>query len=137
MDEYVYEAIMILSPKDETICKAEIKKFTDLIQRFSKTRKVKAEDMGIKKLAYDVKTHKEGYYCVFTFATVPDNILELEREFRIDDHVLKFITLKTDYALDYLAEATVAESEQLTRDQITDQQQTETADIFTLIYGEI
>ena len=91
----MYETIVIFKP-DETIAKEEIKKFTDIIQDWNKTKKVKVEDMGIKKLAYEVKHNQKGYYAVFTHLCHPEHINELERYFRKDDQVLKFIMMKRD-----------------------------------------
>ena len=89
----IYESVVIFNP-NERIAKEEIKKYTDFIQGFSTKKKVKVEDMGIKLLAYDIKDHKSGWYAVFTFQSIPDNIADLERQFRIDDNVLKFMTVR-------------------------------------------
>ena len=91
----VYETIVIFKP-NETIAKEEIKKFTNIIQEWSKPKKVKVEDMGIKKLAYEVKHNQRGYYAVFTHLCYPEHINELDRYFRKDDQVLKFITIRID-----------------------------------------
>ena len=91
----IYESVVIFNP-NEKIAKEEIKKFTELIQSFSTKKTVKVEDMGIKRLAYDIKDHKSGWYAVFTFQSIPDNIADLERQFRIDDNVLKFMTVRHD-----------------------------------------
>ena len=90
-----FEAVMILEP-NETIAKAEIRKFTKLIQDWNKKDKVKVEDLGLKGLAYEIRKHERGYYAIFTFKSTPENIAELERLFRIDDHVLKFIVVRKE-----------------------------------------
>ena len=56
----------------------------------------KIEDMGIRKLAYDIKKNKEAYYIEFHFEDNSENIEELERYFRINDVVLKFIIIKEE-----------------------------------------
>lgn len=92
-----YEAVIIFdSDSPAEVTKAEIKKFKDMLQDWSKPKKVDTNDMGVKQLAYDIKKHTHGYYVMFTFQSIPDNIPELERQLRIDDHVLKFMTLKID-----------------------------------------
>ncbi|MEJ5349606.1 MAG: 30S ribosomal protein S6 [Desulfosoma sp.] len=55
---------------------------------------------GKKKLAYPVKKKTYGYYVLMEFASGPDLIAELERTMRIDERVLKFITVKLDDAFD-------------------------------------
>ena len=52
--------------------------------------------MGKRKLAYEVKKNKDGYYVVFYFTAKPELISELERNYRITDEVIKFITVKKD-----------------------------------------
>ena len=57
---------------------------------------VKVEDIGIRKLAYEVKSHKEAYYVIYHFYTDADEIANLERMLRISSDVLKFITLRME-----------------------------------------
>ena len=80
--------------KGINIAKEEIKKFTDIMQEWSKPKKVKVEDMGIKNLAYEVRHNKRGYYAEFTHLCYPEHIDELDRYFRKDDQVLKFIMMR-------------------------------------------
>lgn len=91
----MFKTVIIFKP-NETIAKEEIKKFTDIIQGWNKTKKVRLEDMGIKNLAYEIKHNKQGYYVAFTYQCHPAHIQELDRHLRIDEQVLKFITIKTD-----------------------------------------
>ena len=39
---------------------------------------------------------KDGHYAVYTFYGKPEDISETERNYRIDDNVMKFITVKMD-----------------------------------------
>ena len=91
----MFKTVIIFKP-NETIAKEEIKKFTDIMQEWSKPKKVKVEDMGIKNLAYEIKHNKQGYYAVFTYQCHPAHIQELDRHLRIDEQVLKFITINDD-----------------------------------------
>lgn len=58
----------------------------------------KKEDLGIKKLAYEVKKNKEGHYYVYQFKIDEDKsqktIQEIEKLYRILDEVLKFIIVQ-------------------------------------------
>ena len=56
----------------------------------------KVDDLGKRKLAYEVKKQKEGYYQVFNFEANPELIKELERNYRITDEIIKFMTIKVD-----------------------------------------
>jgi small subunit ribosomal protein S6 len=93
---HIYQTVIILDPTNEAIAKEEIRKFTDILQGCSHRKKVKVEDMGEKRLAYEMKSHKSGWYCVFTSELHPEDIAEIERQLRIDDHVLKFMTIRTE-----------------------------------------
>ena len=56
----------------------------------------KVEELGKKRLAYEVKKNKEGYYVVINFEANPELISELERNYRIMDEVIKFITVRAE-----------------------------------------
>ena len=51
---------------------------------------------GKKKLAYPVKKRTRGHYILMEFAGGPELVAELERNMRLDERVLKFITVKLD-----------------------------------------
>ena len=46
---------------------------------------IKVDNLGTKKLAYEVKKQKVGYYCLIEFTSKPELICELERLFRITE----------------------------------------------------
>ena len=88
-----YESIIIINPNvDEEGIKALISKFSDLINSDGKVEKV--DELGKKKLAYEVKKFAEGTYVVFYFEANTSLISELERNYRIADEVIKFMTVK-------------------------------------------
>ena len=90
-----YESVVIINPTvDEEGVKSLVAKFTDLINTDGKVEKV--DDLGKRKLAYEVKKQKEGYYQVFNFEANPELIKELERNYRITDEIMKFMTIKVD-----------------------------------------
>lgn len=90
-----YESVVIINPTvDEEGVKSLVAKFTDLINTDGKVEKV--DDLGKRKLAYEVKKQKEGYYQVFNFEANPELIRELERNYRITDEIIKFMTIKVD-----------------------------------------
>ena len=90
-----YETIFIVNPSvAEEGIKALIQKFSDIINNDGKVLEV--EEMGKKKLAYDVKKNSEGYYIVINFESNPELIKELERVYRITDDVIKFLTISKE-----------------------------------------
>lgn len=90
-----YESVIIINPSvDEDKVKSLIDRFSDLINTQGKVTKV--DNMGKRKLAYEVKKNKEGIYVVFYFEAEPTLIAELERNYRITDEVIKFIVVKDE-----------------------------------------
>ncbi|WP_104721729.1 30S ribosomal protein S6 [Helicobacter mesocricetorum] len=53
-------------------------------------------DMGMRNLAYEIKKNKRGYYFVIYFKAEPKLVLELERLYRINEDILRFIVIKYD-----------------------------------------
>jgi small subunit ribosomal protein S6 len=77
-----------------------------LIERYSaiitgrKGILVKVEKWGKRKLAYEIKKHLRGYYILLDFAGQTDVVNEMERNFNIDDKILKYMTIKKEDAVD-------------------------------------
>lgn len=90
-----YESVVIINPNlDEEGTKAVVKKFESLINSDGKLEK--ADELGKRRLAYEVKKNREGYYVVFYFEANTSLIAELERNYRITDEVIKFMTIKVE-----------------------------------------
>ena len=90
-----YESVIIINPNvDEAGLKALEEKFTGLINENGKVESF--ENQGKKKLAYEVKKNKEGFYILINFEAKPDSIAELERNYRIEDNIMKFIVVRKE-----------------------------------------
>ena len=90
-----YESVIIVNPNvDEAGLKALEEKFTGLINENGKVESV--ENMGKKKLAYEIKKCTEGTNMLFNFEAKPDSIAELERVYRITDDIIKFIVVRKE-----------------------------------------
>ena len=88
-----YESIIIVNPNvDEAGLKEIEERFTGLINENGKVESV--ENMGKRKLAYEIKKFNEGTYMLFNFEAKPDSIAELERIYRITDNIIKYIVIK-------------------------------------------
>jgi small subunit ribosomal protein S6 len=55
---------------------------------------------GKKKLAYPVKKRNQGLYILMEYGGGPELVAELERNMRLDERVLKFITVKLEDRFD-------------------------------------
>jgi small subunit ribosomal protein S6 len=59
---------------------------------------------GKKKLAYTVKKRSRGHYVLMEYSGGPQLVAELERNMRLDERVLKFITVLLDERFDLAKE---------------------------------
>ncbi|MDD5169693.1 MAG: 30S ribosomal protein S6 [Syntrophales bacterium] len=64
---------------------------------------VKIERWGKRKLAYEIKKVTKGFYVLIDFVGQADVVDELERNLKIDDKILKFMTVKTNDDVDMQA----------------------------------
>lgn len=56
----------------------------------------KTDKWGTRKLAYRVQKYSEGIYVLIQFTSSPNLVHEIERRLRVNDQVIKFITVRTD-----------------------------------------
>jgi small subunit ribosomal protein S6 len=52
--------------------------------------------MGMRKLAYPINKNERGYFYVIYYTIAPAAIAEIERRFRINENLLRFVTIKYD-----------------------------------------
>lgn len=91
-----YELVYIVRPDVATNqVEAVAKKFADIVS--DKGGKViKTEQWGLKTLAYRVKKHRKGYYTMMCMEANGDIVNEVERNLRINDDVIRFLTISVD-----------------------------------------
>ncbi|MBI4715456.1 MAG: 30S ribosomal protein S6 [Nitrospirae bacterium] len=91
----IYESISILKP---SLSEEEIQKIQSRVEGIIRKDGdlIAFENWGKKKLAYDVRKEKRGVYLMFRFRGTGKNIPELERAYRFDDNVIKFMTVKLE-----------------------------------------
>ena len=95
-----YETIFIVRPNvAEDEIEAVINKTSSIIEGDGGTI-IGIDKWGLKKLAYLIKKEAQGYYVHIDYAAIPASVSELERIFRIDDKVLKYLTVKLDNSCD-------------------------------------
>jgi small subunit ribosomal protein S6 len=92
-----YETIFIANPDlPEEDQNALQEKVRSLVAGF-KGELVKMEDWGLRKLGYTIRKSSRGrYYLVDYLSASPALVRELERTLRLNDGVLKFLTVKTN-----------------------------------------
>ncbi len=98
-----YETIFIIPadlPEDET--NALIDRYRSLFTK-NKGTVVKVEKWGKRKLAYEIEKQTRGYYVLMDLVSEHAAVTELERNFKIDDKILKFMTVKKAHQVDLAA----------------------------------
>ncbi len=74
--------------------------FTEIIDRTSAIITddggtiINTDRWGIKRLAYEIKKEVQGYYVNLNYAAPGNTVDEVERIFRIDDRLLRYLTIK-------------------------------------------
>ncbi|NWG12464.1 MAG: 30S ribosomal protein S6 [Acidobacteria bacterium] len=92
----LYEVVFVAAP---TLTNEELDSFIALLQGVveGKNGKVlKVDNWGKKSLAYKIKRFRDGYYVVLTLEGDGAVIAELERRFRVTDHVIRFLSVRID-----------------------------------------
>jgi small subunit ribosomal protein S6 len=80
---------------DEDSIDAVAKKIDDQIAGIQGTVE-KSEKRGRKRLAYEVKDFKDGFYVLTTFQADPSQITELERLLKLNDDVIRHLIVRLD-----------------------------------------
>jgi small subunit ribosomal protein S6 len=89
------------------------------------------DDWGARKLAYEIKKKERGYYVRFDFCATGTVVDEIERFFRIDDRVLKYMTVLLDKKADIekiKEEVAAAESKAVAAEDTAEPAETKTPD---------
>mgnify|MGYP001623067456 FL=1 len=88
-----YETIFLM--KDDITEEQRNTVIEKIREYLTKNGKISVEEnLGKKKLAYKVREYEYAYYYLIQFVGKADIISELERKYRINENILKFITIK-------------------------------------------
>ena len=108
-----YETIAIIDPDLNDEGREPVLSRVNQLVDQQKGFYVKADAWGMKKLAYEIKKRVRGYYVAFDFCGNGAIVDEIERFFRIDDRIIKYMTVVTekDADVDAIKAAIAAEEE--------------------------
>jgi len=91
-----YETVFILTPVlSEKQIEEAVKKYETLLES-KKCKIINKEDWGLKKLAFSIQNKNSGFYHLLQFEGEGEIINPLEVEFRRDERVMRFLTVKLD-----------------------------------------
>ncbi|MBQ2507462.1 MAG: 30S ribosomal protein S6 [Bacteroidaceae bacterium] len=97
-----YETVFILTPvlSDDQM-KEAVGKFKSLLTD-NGAEILNEENWGLKKLAYPIEKKSTGFYQLIEFKAEPTVIDKLEVNFRRDERVIRYLTVKMEkYAVEY------------------------------------
>ena len=91
-----YECTFICSPElDSTKVEEMVAKVSKIIETSGGTIK-NLQQLGKKKLAYNIKKFREGNYVYVDFESNGSVVLSLENFFKVNDDVIRFLTVKVE-----------------------------------------
>jgi len=98
-----YETVFIATPVlSEAQMKEAVEKFRNVITD-NKGVVVHEEYWGLKKLAYPIQKKSTGFYHLFEFEGDSSLVEQLELQFRRDEKIIRFLTVRLEkYAIEYL-----------------------------------
>ncbi len=96
MANRIYEVMFIAQPEttDDDIAKLN-EAITNLVEKDGGTVSV-VEGWGRRRLAYPINKKTEGYYVLLEIAGSGQEIAELERRFRVNDIIMRYMTVRVD-----------------------------------------
>ena len=96
MKTNIYESAVLINAalEDEQIDSVISRIKETIINNGGEIRDI--ENWGRKRLAYMVKKSKIGYYVFFRFNAPSSIVSKLERTYVLDEHILRFLTIKLD-----------------------------------------
>jgi small subunit ribosomal protein S6 len=95
----IYENLFIVKPD------ATEEEIDHLVEQMSKSVTTnggtidKVDKWGKRRLAYRIEKHREGSYILMQFTAEPSTVKEFERRLRVQDSVMKFLTVRIDETL--------------------------------------
>ena len=92
----LYETIMVLNPE---LTEEEVETGVQSVVKLLEGRGsdiIRMERGGKRRLAYPVRKQRYGYYNLLHFRAPPEVLLELERAFRLNERVIRYLTVRFD-----------------------------------------
>lgn len=77
------------------------------------------EKLGRKRLAYQIQKGKSGFYIIYRFASPREYITKFERALRLDENVIRFLTIKLEQKdLEFIAKKKVEDAKKVEEEKV-------------------
>ena len=91
-----YESVVITRPElTETQIDKLINDLDEIINE-NNGKIVRKEQWGLRSFAYKINKNKKGHYFMLILESAPSTIFEYERQMRINEDIIRFLTIKID-----------------------------------------
>jgi small subunit ribosomal protein S6 len=97
-DKRIYEVVFIINPE---VSDDEAMRLSETVQKIITSQGgtiTKTEVMGRRQLAYEINHKKDGTYVLLEVEGSGAEIAELERRMRVNDQILRYMTIRVDEA---------------------------------------
>ena len=94
----IYETVFIAR---QDLSQAQVKDITQGCEKVIgdfKGKILKTENWGLRSLAYKINKNRKGHYVLIESDVEPAGLLELERTLRLNEDVLRYMSLKEEQA---------------------------------------
>ena len=91
-----YESVVIARPE---LTEVQVDKLVDDLSEIitkDKGKIIKIEKWGLRSFAYKINKNKKGHYFMLILDSAPSTIFEYERKMRINEDIIRFLTLKIE-----------------------------------------
>ena len=91
-----YESVVIARPE---LTEVQVDKLVDDLSEIitkDKGKIIKIEKWGLRSFAYKINKNKKGHYFMLNLDSAPSTIFEYERKMRINEDIIRFLTLKIE-----------------------------------------
>lgn len=96
----LYEGMYVISAtlSDDARHKALERITSGITSREGEIKKI--HEQGRRRLAYEIKRHREGYYYLIYFTAPSSAIAEMWQEYHLNEDLIRFVTLRTDKVME-------------------------------------
>lgn len=89
-----YETVFIAR---QDLSEVQVKELTDAYSKIitdAKGKILKVENWGLRTLAYKISKNRRGHYVLIETDSDPAPVIEMERQMRLSEDVLRYMTIK-------------------------------------------
>ena len=92
----IYETVFVLdSQLEDSVLDKRVQEVLNFLSQHAE-RVINVERWGNRRLAYEIKKRQQGYYVLVLYEAPGTMIGELERMFRLDEAVLRYLTIRSE-----------------------------------------